>query len=135
MSVYFAEAGGFTKIGYSKNPVKRAATLTTNGKRPDGLPRGAFVDLIGWVPGDTWREAEIQAQFIDRRVAGEWFRLIDRETIHDLIWTDPRGVDLHRMSTLHVFYAVENPGATRAEMEAAGEIARQALAERLGFAS
>lgn len=120
MSVYFAEAGGYTKIGYSANPISRAATLTTNGKRPADLPRGEYVDLIGWVPGDTWREGVLHAQFVGSRVAGEWFHRVDRDVIRGLIWADPRGVDLHRMTALAAMYAIRHPGITRADIEAAG---------------
>lgn len=120
MSIYFAEAGGYIKIGYSAVPCKRAGSLTTNGTRPNDLPRGAEVDLIGWVPGDRWREGEVQARFIAKRVAGEWFRDIDREVICELIWSDPCGIDVYRMSAQAVFYAIRNPGVTRDEMTAAG---------------
>jgi hypothetical protein len=120
MSVYFAHAGDYTKIGYSAHPIRRAATLTTNGKRPDDLPRGTGTDLVGWVPGDRWREAEIQARFIDRRVAGEWFRRIDDDLLRDLIWADPRGVDLYRMTSSAVLSAMQNPEKTRDEIEAVG---------------
>ena len=120
MSVYFAEAGAYTKIGYSANPISRAASLTTSGTRPDDLPRGTQVDLLGWVHGDQWRESEIQAAFIGQRVKGEWFHRIDRDVIRELIWDDPHGIDLHRMSALAVFYAYNHPGVTRDGIEAAG---------------
>lgn len=119
MSVYFAEAGGYIKIGYSHDPIGRSATITTSGTRPSDLPRGAGVDLIGWVPGDHWREGSIHAQFVDSRVRGEWFRL-DREAMHELIWQDPHGVDLHRMSASAVFCALNYPHFTRDELESAG---------------
>lgn len=119
MSVYFAEAGGYIKIGYSRDPIGRSATITTSGTRPTDLPRGAEVDLIGWMPGSTWREGAFHAQHIETRVAGEWFRL-DREYVHGLIWQDPHGVDLHRMSAIAVFCALKYPHLTRDQLASAG---------------
>lgn len=120
MSVYFAESGRYTKIGFSADPIARAATLTTSGIGPDDLRRRAPVDLLGWIPGHRWRESQVQAAFIDHRVKGEWFHRIDRNAIHDLIWDDPRGIDVHRMSAAAVLYAVRYPSVTRDEIAAAG---------------
>lgn len=120
MSVYFAEAGGYTKIGYSHDPIKRSTSLTRRGVRPDDLPYGAKANLIGWIPGDTWTEGSIHGRFMDRRVKGEWFNLIDREQIEGLIWDDPRGVSIRRMSAFAVLMADKHPALTRDELEAAG---------------
>lgn len=119
MSVYFAESCGFIKIGYSKNPFGRVGSITRLGQRPADIPEKARAELIGWVPGDRWREGEFHAQFADCRVAGEWFRF-DRQRAIDLIWADPCGYDFRGM-TLHVGMAsLEWPGLTRDEMEQAG---------------
>lgn len=120
MSVYFAIAGDYMKIGYSWNPISRASTITTNCARPDDLPRATEVDLIGWVPGGHHREAEFHAKFADKRVAGEWFRGISRDEAAALVWDDPRGCDIQRMSAMAVFAAVRYPNATRDDIEAAG---------------
>jgi len=119
MAVYFAEAGGYIKIGYSHDPIARAVTITRSGKRPADLPFNTEVDLIGWVPGSQWHEGAIHAEHIDARVEGEWFRL-DREHVHSLIWRDPRGFDLHRMSATAVLYCREHPELTRDQIESAG---------------
>lgn len=119
MSVYFAQAGDYVKIGYSADPIARASTITRLGKRPADLPFGTDVDLIGWIPGDQWRETEMHGKFTSSRVAGEWFRL-DRDEIRALILDDPRGVDMRRMSALAVFAAAAHPTMTRDEIALAG---------------
>lgn len=122
MSVYFAQAGGYTKIGFSDDPIDRQSTITTSGKRPDDLPYGADVDLIGWVPGDRWTEGAHHARFISKRVAGEWFRLDkdDVAAIKALIWADPRGVDIKGMSFAAVIACRRYPELTRDELAARG---------------
>lgn len=119
MSVYFARVGDYVKIGYSQNPVSRATTITRSGIRPDDVEFGSEVDLIGWVPGDEWLERAFHVQHIEHRVAGEWFRL-DRKLAEAIIWDDPRGVDLERMSALSVLVALEYPEATRQQIADAG---------------
>lgn len=119
MSVYFARVGEFVKIGYSRDPIARATTITRNGTRPAAIAYDADVDLLGWVPGDVWREGEFHAQHIASRVAGEWFRL-EREYVQRLIWNDSCGVDLHRMTARAALAAIHHPGICREAIEAAG---------------
>lgn len=119
MSVYFIEAGPYMKIGFSDNPIQRASTVTHTGKRPDDLPLNAEADLIGWVPGDRKLEREMHKAFAKIRVAGEWF-WSERDVAAALIWADPRGVDMHRMSSQAVFAMLKHSTLTRAEVEAAG---------------
>lgn len=132
MAVYFAESCGFVKIGYSHNPLSRAKTITRSGIRPAGIPFGAEANLIGWIPGDVWRERALHVEHIDDRVAGEWFS-IDVDHVRDLIWQDPAGVDIKRMTAASVFTLMNSPeGVTRADVEAAGvQIDAQPLAESL----
>lgn len=119
MSVYFAQAGAYVKIGYSRRPISRVSTVTTAGKRPNDLPRGTDARLLGWVPGDQWVESAWHARFIASRVAGEWFYL-DPEAIRQEIWADPCGVDFERMSARAVLAADRHPGISREEIAAAG---------------
>lgn len=120
MSVYFATAGGYTKIGFAADPFQRIGTVTTNGTRPADLPRKSAARLIGWVPGGYWDEGAAQARFLERRVRGEWFGGIAESEVRDLIWSDPRGVDIQKMSASAVFAMHANPDLTRDELEAAG---------------
>ena len=119
MAVYFAQAGGYIKIGYARDPFGRMTTVTRNGTRPDDVPFDAEASLLGWVPGDRKREAEFHRQFVDRRVAGEWFD-VDPEVAHDLIWADPRGADVQRMSAWAVMTMHRQPELTRDDLEATG---------------
>lgn len=119
MSVYFLESGPYMKIGFSDDPIARAESATRLGKRPDDLPRESDADLIGWIPGDRKVEAKMHQRFAHLRVAGEWF-WSEREQAAELIWADPRGVDMHRMSAQAVFAMVKHPTLTRAEVELAG---------------
>ena len=119
MSVYFAKSGDYIKIGYSANPAQRAQSITRLATRPAAIKYKDPVELIGWVPGNMWREGVYHAQHIDRRVAGEWFSL-DVDYVRELIWQDPRGVDLLRMSAWAVFACIENPDLTRDEIAASG---------------
>lgn len=120
MSVYFATCGPYTKIGYSANPVTRMTTVTRNGKRPPGVDFGADADLVGWIPGDRSREAELHKRFADQRVAGcEWF-VLDPDVVLDLIEADPHGIDIERMSAMAVLLAIKHPHLSREEMAAMG---------------
>ena len=129
MSVYFIRVGEYIKIGYSHDPVNRATTVTRSGIRPADIPFGADVDLIGWVPGDVWTERAFHVQHIEHRVAGEWFRLT-REAAEELIWSDPRGIDLERMTAQAVFVSLKHPEITREEMYSGLEIAIHQFAKR-----
>lgn len=119
MSVYFIEAGPYMKIGFSDNPIARSGTVTRLGKRPDDLPFEAEADLIGWIPGDRTTEHEMHKVFAKIRVAGEWF-WSERKIVETVIWADPRGVDIHRMSAMAVGAMAKHPTLTRAEVELAG---------------
>jgi hypothetical protein len=119
MSVYFASAGGYVKIGYSADPIGRMTTVTRNGTRPADIPRGADARLLGWVPGNHADEAAWHRRFAADHVAGEWFYL-DPDLVRGLIWDDPCGIDMERMSTLAVFAAHANPGVSREQIAAAG---------------
>lgn len=119
MSVYFIESGPYMKIGFSDDPISRNGTVTRNGKRPDDLPFDHETDLIGWIPGDREVEAQLHKQFAHLRVAGEWF-WSERDAATELIWNDPCGVDLHRMSALAVLAMRRHPTATRADIENVG---------------
>lgn len=119
MSVYFAQAGAHIKIGYSADPIKRVASVTRNGTRPSDVARFADADLLGWVPGDHAAEAAWHRRFAADHVAGEWFYL-DPATVRDLIWADPCGIDLERMSALAVIAAHRHPGVSREQLAAAG---------------
>lgn len=119
MSVYFAQAGAYVKIGFSHDPFSRVSTITTGGKRPGDLPRGTDARLIGWVPGDVFIEAAWHGRFVADRIAGEWF-YIDQSVVREALWADPCGIDLERMSALAVLAADNYPGITRDEIAAAG---------------
>lgn len=119
MSVYFAHADAYIKIGYSADPFSRVSTVTTNGTRPEDLPRGADARLIGWIPGDRNVEAALHRRFAADHVFGEWFYL-DLATVRDVIWDDPCGIDINRMSAFAVLAANKNPGVSRDELTAAG---------------
>ena len=119
MSVYFATAGGYMKIGYSADPIARVGTVTTNGARPADLPRATPATLLGWVPGKRAEESALHRRFAADRIAGEWFR-IDPDVIRDLIWSDPSGIDVQRMSALAVLTACKYPDVTREQIEQAG---------------
>jgi hypothetical protein len=119
VSVYFVASGGHVKIGYSKDPVGRAATVTIHGRRPADIPHGADATLLGWVPGDRDVEAAWHRRFAADHVFGEWFYL-DPDLIRGLIWDDPCGVELDRMSALAVFVANEHPGISREQIAATG---------------
>lgn len=119
MSVYFAAVGGYVKIGYSADPIGRTSTVTVNAKRPTDVPRGADAQLIGWVPGERDEEARWHRSFAADHVAGEWF-YIDPDVVSQLIWADPCGIDLDRMSALAVLAANAHPGISREEIAAAG---------------
>lgn len=119
MSVYFARAGAYVKIGYSRTPLARMTTITNVGIRPADLPRGARATEIGWVPGDTWTEKAWHTRFLADRVAGEWFYL-DPAVVRDAIWDDPYGIDVKRMSAMAVFAAAKYPDVSREQLAAAG---------------
>lgn len=117
MSVYFAQVGRYIKIGYSRDPFKRAQTITRSGKRPNDVPFAADVTLLGYIPGTRRDELLLHARFDAAWVAGEWFALTPKD-VRPLIWDDPRGVDIQRMSAQAVFAMLEHPDLTRDEVAA-----------------
>lgn len=119
MSVYFAQAGPYIKIGYSADPLTRVDSVTISVERPDDLPKGADVDLIGWVGGGRRRESAMHREFARDHVAGEWFYL-DRDVVVDLIWADPHGIDFHGMSARAALAARKHPDLTRDQLAQAG---------------
>lgn len=132
MTVYFAESCGYVKIGYSANPTSRVTSITRLGDRPADVPEGADADLIGWVPGDVKRERGFHMAHGANHVAGEWFRL-DVDMVRELIWDDPSGVDVKRMSAIAALTLLQSPDATRADVEAAGiPILARPIGEILG---
>lgn len=119
MSVYFIESGPYMKIGYSANPIQRNGTVTRNGARPADLPFKAKTDLFGWIPGDRKAERRMHERFANVRVAGEWF-WSERKQADEIIWADPRGIHIHRMSAQAVFAMLREPAWTRDDVEAHG---------------
>lgn len=63
--VYFAEAEGRIKVGWSKQVASRVAQLQTGNAAP--------IKLLGVVPGGRAKEREIHDLFASVRLAGEWF--------------------------------------------------------------
>lgn len=63
--VYFALAGNRVKIGHSKDPRRRIATLKT------GTPQK--VRIYYATPGGKQLERSLHEMFADDRVNGEWF--------------------------------------------------------------
>lgn len=120
MSVYFAASGAYIKIGYSADPFNRVSTITRSGSRPADLPALSDARLLGWIPGDVHREMAMLVRFADHRVNGEWFSDDILAEVREVIWSDPSGVDIQRMSAMAVMAADRYPDATRADLEAAG---------------
>lgn len=73
MAVYLirCDATGNTKIGYSRDPRSRLATLQTAS--PNRLR------LVACFDGDESLEADLHQRFRDYRVNGEWFRLSENQ--------------------------------------------------------
>ena len=63
--VYFMRCGGKIKIGYSKDPRKRA----------DGLQTGTAdkIRIICTISGDRALERRLHEKFKAQRISGEWF--------------------------------------------------------------
>jgi T5orf172 domain len=64
-SVYFADAGGSIKIGWSKKVSARLAQLQTGSAVP--------IKLLGTMPGGLAVERRVHARFAHLRLSGEWF--------------------------------------------------------------
>ena len=63
--IYFMESAGRVKIGYSENPVRRVAALSTASPMP--------CTLIGVTEGDRAAESAIHERFKAHRRNREWF--------------------------------------------------------------
>lgn len=66
-SVYFAEADGRVKIGWSSKVATRIAQLQTGNASP--------IRLLAIEPGGRALERQLHERFADARVGGEWFAL------------------------------------------------------------
>jgi hypothetical protein len=75
MSIYFIEADGLIKIGFSDQVRKRTATIV-GGQRYGGT-------FLGHMPGDRKVEKHLHDKFAEHRDYGEWFR--PTEILRDLI--------------------------------------------------
>lgn len=75
MTVYFAVAGPYVKIGYSQNPERRVARLFCSATpRPHDCPTGrGSRQLIRTIDGDKHVEAAIHRALDDFCVGAEWF--------------------------------------------------------------
>lgn len=62
--IYAVAAGDAVKIGWSSDPVKRAAKIKSDN--PSAV-------LLGFMPGSVCDEADIHASLIGCRISGEWF--------------------------------------------------------------
>lgn len=73
--VYFARAGDYLKIGFSINAPQRVRYLANDPVtlRPADLSREDRPVLIGTIPGDRDKEADVHADLWEWRVIGEWF--------------------------------------------------------------
>lgn len=126
MSVYFAQSCGYTKVGFSKDPIARSESITRLGERPADIPHKAPATLLGWIPGDRSVEAAYHRRFADHCVEAEWFSL-DEAEVRSIIWGDPRGVDIQGMSAQLVFGALRHPDLTRDEIAAMYDISIEAV--------
>lgn len=63
--VYFAEADGRVKIGWSKKVASRVAQLQTANAVP--------LRLLGVIPGGRALERQLHERFAPARLSGEWF--------------------------------------------------------------
>jgi hypothetical protein len=64
-SVYFADAGGQIKIGWSRKVAARLAQLQTGSASP--------IKLLGTIPGGRGTERRLHERFAHLRLSGEWF--------------------------------------------------------------
>ena len=81
MSVYFARAGEYLKIGYSKDPRQRIRTLRCHKDsiRPTGLDDAAPVELVAVIDGNRDTERILHRVFAGLRECGEWYRIPEPE--------------------------------------------------------
>lgn len=67
MQVYVIRAGDRVKIGASRNPPKRLASLQTASSER--------LELLFVMDGDTGTERDLHDRFERYRIGGEWFRI------------------------------------------------------------
>ena len=81
--VYVVKGGGYYKIGYSKEPDRRIATLSTQP------PFELEVIYLCGSHNARALEADLHGLFKHARVRGEWFDLddMDREMLSDVMKT------------------------------------------------
>src|SRR5690554_4380274 len=96
MSVYFARVGDYMKIGLSKDPIARSATLTYMKTRPENVSRGDAVELVGWFPGSTSEERAAHMRFGPQHVIGEWF--IETPEMTDYLESNPRAIVMSKLT-------------------------------------
>jgi hypothetical protein len=77
MSIYFIACGGFIKVGYSDDPVRRTARLFSSTSAYTA-PRAAYEargsqELLGYIYGDKADERRLQQALDDYAVGCEWF--------------------------------------------------------------
>jgi hypothetical protein len=65
-SVYFVEANGFIKIGFTADMERRMCALASSSPHP--------TTLLHRMPGTRDHEIDLHRQFAHLRVRGEWFR-------------------------------------------------------------
>lgn len=77
--VYFIEAEGFIKIGYSRDPIIRLGQIRRGQSvaAPEGISTSA-ARLLAVEQGDRSTEKSLHKRFAEHRVAGEWFEKNDR---------------------------------------------------------
>lgn len=87
MSVYFAQVGGYIKVGSSDNPERRVRRLFSSNTRyckPDDCPTDlASRRLLLAIPGGLNTEWACHAALDDYRVVGEFF--IDEPGVRDFM--------------------------------------------------
>jgi hypothetical protein len=116
MSVYFAAAGGYVKVGYSTNVIQRMWSLSGSDytKRPADLPRAAKIELIGWFPGTKRDELLAHAALNDHWVDGEWYR--DNATVRSYLTDQPEAILVAELSARALFAVLD--GVPRDEAKA-----------------
>lgn len=102
MSVYFAQAGRFFKIGYSDNAERRFMALHKSGSRYT-FPEGVSLDLADRhlyrvIDGDKSREHDIQLALDQFAVGLEWF--LDEPPVRAFIDALPTEFSIRRRDVL-----------------------------------
>lgn len=122
MSVYFAQVGGYIKVGSSDDPERRVRRLFSSETRyckPDDCPTDAGSRrLLLTIPGSLNVEWSCHRALDDFRVVGEFF--IDEPGVRDFM----------ERAALGDLSPVERPGGPIADM--AGNVGHPEVAEALG---